>query len=150
MKCKMQLWQSSKIRKTVCFISYAMMMAFILCSCSNREKTTDMDIIRSAAAAKLETEDNHTLYVDSEIDIVKSFADLEIHEAPLEPQDKEDDWIYRITFNPSEKVSGGEEVVVAFHDTYVQINSEYYLGNEGVPYDEILDWAQSKFAYFFE
>lgn len=150
MKCNILLWQDSKIRKTICLISYAMVMAFILCSCSNQDKTTDMDVIRNTAVAKLETDDNNTMYVDSEIDILKSFADLEIHEAPLEPEDNEDDWIYRITFNPSEKVSGGDEVVVAFHNTYVQINSEYYLGNEGVSYDRILDWAQSKFAYFFE
>lgn len=109
-----------------------------------------MDLIRTAPCAKLETADGQIVYVDSKIDKLSSLADMEIHAAPMEPADEPDDWIYRITFNPSEKVSGSEEIVVSFHETYVQINSEYYLANEGVDFSSILDWAESKFAYFLE
>ena len=126
------------------------MILFLLCSCSNKTETNVMDTIRNAPIAKLETSDSNAVYVDSEIAVLKSFADLEIYAAPLEPADNEDDWLYLITFNPSEKVSGSNEVVVAFHDTYVQINSEFYLANEGVEYDSIIDWAKSKFDYFFQ
>lgn len=49
---------------------------------------------------------------------------MEMHVATVEPADEEDDWIYRMTFNPSEKVSGSEEIIVSFYETYVQINSE--------------------------
>lgn len=139
------------MKKRICIIFRVILAAFVLCGCSGKkEDTTVLDAVRNASVVKLETSDSHTMYVDSEIDTLKSFADLEIHEAPLEPADSEDDWIYRMTFDPSEKVSGSEEIVVAFHDTYLQINSEYYLPEEGVAYSSILDWAQSKFDYFFE
>lgn len=125
-------------------------MSLFFVSCSNKIENNVMDTIRDTPIAKLETTANNVVYVDSEIDVLKSFADLEIHTTPLEPADRKDDWLYLITFNPSEKVSEKEEVVVAFHDTYVQINSEFYLANEGVEYDSIIEWAKSKYDYFFD
>lgn len=144
---KYKIASMRKISRSICCI---IILAILLCGCYNKEEPLNFDTIRNAPVAKLETSDNNILYVDSEIDILKSFADLEIHEAPFAPTDNEDDWIYRITFNPPEKVSGSHEVVVAFHDSYVQINTEFYLSNEGVEYGSIMNWARSKFDYFFE
>lgn len=139
------------MRKRICMASWFILAAFVFCGCSDKkEDTTVLDEICSASVVKLETADNHTMYVDSEIDTLKSFADLDIHKAPLEPADSEDDWIYRMTFDPAEKVSGGKEIVVSFHAAYLQIDIEYYLPKEGAAYSSILDWAQSNFDYFFE
>lgn len=66
----------------------------------------------------------------------------------MEPADGEDDWLYRIVYDPSEKTVGGNETVVSFHREYVQIGSEYCLPAEGVSYESILRWAEGKFAYF--
>ena len=105
--------------------------------------------IRESAAAKLELPDGASVFVDSEIALLRGFADLRLREVPLEPGDREEDWRYRITFNPSERVKGAEEIVVSFHDSYVQIGSEYWLPEEGVPYESILEWAALKFDYCF-
>lgn len=80
------------------------MILFLLCSCSDKTETNVMDTIRNAPIAKLETSANSAVYVDSEIAVLKSFADLEIYVAPLKPADNEDDWLYLITFNPSEEI----------------------------------------------
>ena len=109
-----------------------------------------MDQIRVAVAAKLETPDGEVVYVDSEIASLRNFAELDIQASTMEPADGEADWLYRITFDPAEKVPGGVEVVVAFHGTYVQVNGEYYLPGEGVAYETILAWAAAKFRYFYE
>lgn len=138
------------MRKIIYLILGAMMSLLLLCGCSDKTEPNVTDTIRNAPIAKLETPDGRIVYVDSEIAVLKSFADLEIHTAPLEPSDTEDDWLYMITFNPSEKVSESNEIVVAFHDTYVQINNEFYSANEGVQYDSIIDWAKAKFDYFFQ
>lgn len=138
------------MKKVYVLMLSTLIMGLLFGGCSKKAEPTDMDTIRSAPCAKLETADGQTVYVDSEIGTLSSLADMEIHAAPMEAADELDDWIYRITFNPSEKVSGSEEIVVSFHETYVQINSEYYLANEGVEFASILDWAESKFDYFFD
>ena len=106
--------------------------------------------IKESPAARMELPEGSSTYVDSEIVTLRSFADLEIQSSPLEPADSEDDWLYRIVFNPSEKVTGTDEVIVSFHKDYVQINTEYYLPADGVSYDSILEWAEGKFDYFMK
>ena len=98
----------------------------------------------------MELPEESSIYVDSEIASLRSFADLNIQESPLEPADSEDDWLYRIVFNPSEKVTGSDEITVSFHKDYVQIDNEYYLPSDGVSYDSILEWAEGKFGYFLK
>lgn len=131
---------------------FTILIMFILIisitGCSKGNDKTVLDVIRSSPAATMELPDGSSVYVDSEIDSIRSFADLELMMAPLEPADDENDWLYRIVFNPNDKVTNIEEVIVSFHEKYVQINLEYYLTPEGVDYDSILQWAESKFAYF--
>lgn len=109
-----------------------------------------MNAIRNAPIAKSETIDGEIIYVDGDIYALKSLADLEIYAALLQPNDSENDWLCLITFNPSEKISESSEVIVAFHDTCVQINNELNLANEGIEYDSITDRAKSKSDYFFQ
>ncbi len=119
-----------------------------LCGCAGPSEKSTSDLIRESPAAKLLLPDGSETFVDSEIASLRSFADLQIKATPLEPADREEDWLYRIVFNPSEKKIGAEEIVVSFHEDYVQIGQEFYLPEEGVSCESILEWAEGKFAYF--
>ena len=112
------------------------------------EYTADMLRIKEAVAARFETADGKSVMIDSEIALLTSLAELEIQEAPMTPADDPEDWIYRITFNPIEKVPNGEEVIVYVHEKYLHIGTEYYLPIGNVSFDSILDWFDGKAAYF--
>ena len=121
-----------------------------LAACSSGKGKTVIDKIRESLAARMELPDGSSTIVDSEIASLRSFADLNIQASPLEPADSEEDWLYRIVFNPSEKVTGTEGIIVSFHKDYVQIDTEYYLPTNAVSYDSILEWAEGKFRYFMK
>lgn len=123
-------------------------LAFSITGCSESNDKTVLDMIKSSPAAIMELPDGSSVYVDSEIDSIRSFVDLDLMASPLEPADRESDWLYRIIFNPSEKVLDANEIIVSFHEKYVQIDAEYYLTSEGVDFESILQWAESKFDYF--
>lgn len=137
-------------RRVMVAVVAVFVIGIMLCGCSGKSENLIMDEIGNSATARLETANGESMYVDSEIDVLKSFTGLEIQPAPMEPADDESEWIYRIVFNPSEKVSGSTEIIVSFHENYVQIGSEYYLPKNGVEYSSILEWAESKMDYFFE
>ncbi|MBQ3272628.1 MAG: hypothetical protein IJH44_05195 [Solobacterium sp.] len=124
------------------------LMVVSLAACSSGKEKTVFDMIRESPAARMELPDGSSTIIDSEIASLRSFADLDIKASPLEPADSEEDWLYRIVFNPSEKVTGADEIIVSFHSDYVQINTEYFLPADGVSYESILEWAEGKFAYF--
>ena len=128
----------------------AAVIVISLAACSTSKEKTVFDYIRESPTAKMELPNGSSTYVDSEIDSLRSFADLRIQPSPLEPADSEDDWLYRIVFNPTEKVTGTKEVIVSFHKDYVQINTEYYLPADGVSYESILEWVEGKFIYFLK
>ena len=115
-----------------------------------REYTSDMFKISEAVVARFETADGESVVVDSEISLLTSLAELEIQAAPMTPADDPEDWIYRITFNPVDKVPNGEEVIVYVHEKYLHIGSEYYLPTGDVSYDSILEWFDGKAAYFID
>lgn len=85
-----------------------------------------------------------------EIASLRSFADLDLVETPLESADNESDWLYRIVFNPSDKVRNADEINVSFHEEYIQIDSKFYLTAEGVELDSVIEWVESKFDYFLK
>lgn len=134
--------------KRVSALLFTCILAFSIIGCSHIE-TTVFDKIRQSSAARLELPDGSSVIVDSEIASLHTFADLDLHAAPLEPADKESDWLYRMVFNPSEK-SSDDEIEVSFYRQYLQIDVEYYLTSENVEFDSVLEWAGSKFAYFME
>ena len=111
--------------------------------------TGDMIKISEAVAAKFETADGRFVLVDGEIDLLRSMSELDIQQAPMTPADDPEDWIYRITFNPVEKVPNGEEIIVSVHEKYLQIGTEYYLAYGNVDFESILAWFDGKAAYFF-
>ena len=125
-------------------------IVFSLTACSSSKEKTVIDYIKESPSAKMELPDGKSTYVDSEIASLRSFADLRIQSSPLEPADGEEDWIYRIVFNPTEKVTGTNEIIVSFYKDYVQINTEYYLPADGVSYDSIHEWAKGKFDYYLK
>lgn len=114
-----------------------------------KEYTSDMIKISEAVAARFETSEGKSVLIDEEIDLLRSLSELDIQQAPLTPADSPDDWIYRITFNPVEKVPNGEEIVVSVHEKYLQIGIEYYLPYGDVEFDSILEWFDGKAAHFF-
>ena len=115
---------------------------------SNTDVHDYMSKISESVVARFETADGKTAVVDSEIALLTSLADLDIHQAPMTPADNPEDWIYRITYNPADKVLNSEEVIVSVHEKYVQIGSEYYLPMGDVDFDSILEWFEGKAAYF--
>ena len=128
----------------------AAVMVIALSACSSVKEKTVFEKIKESPAARLELPDGSGTIVDSEIQSLRSFADLNIQSSPLEPADSEEDWLYRIVFNPSEKVTGNDEITVSFHEDYLQIDAEYYLPADGVSYESILEWAAGKFDYFLK
>lgn len=122
----------------------AVWLAFALAlgGCSKGGGVTVWEAIRHSPAAKLELPDGSCAYVDSEIDLVRSFADLELVAAQGEPEEG-DGWLYRIVFNPVDRVKDADEIAVEFYEGYVLVGGERYAVTEGV-----LRWAESKFEYF--
>lgn len=135
--------------KKAAALMLASLMIISLAACSGPKGKTVFDLIKESPVAKMELPDGSNTYVDGEIASLRSFADLALMAAPLEPADTEDDWLYRIVFNPSEKVENANEITVSFHQDYVQIGSEFYLPQDGVEFRSVLEWAQSKFDSFF-
>lgn len=136
--------------KRILILLITLTLAVSLIGCSKQSNETVFDTIRNSAAAKLELPNGSSAYVDGEIASFYSFADLGLIETPLESANNESDWIYRIIFNPSEKVKNTDEIIVSFHEEYIQIDSKYYLTAEGVDLDGVLEWVSSKFDYFIK
>ena len=91
----------------------------------------------------MESSDGVKVYVWNMQDLA-SLLSLQMEEASLEPADREKDWLYRITYNPKEKVSNSEAITVSFHRDYVQIGSTFYVAKPGATIDAILEWAETK------
>ena len=135
------------MKKTVSILFTILMIVTLnACSASKENDKSVFDQIKESSVAKMESSEGVKVYVWNMQDIA-SLSSLQIEEAPLEPADKEEDWLYRITYNPKDKVSNGEEIIVSFHSAYIQIDSEFYLAKQGVGFDGILEWAESKLEY---
>lgn len=151
------LWKTktAKVKLIVILIAVAIIIGggfldkYLDHNTGTREYTGDMIKISEAVAAKFETADGQSVLVDGEIDLLRSMSELHIQQAPMTPADDPDDWIYRITFNPVEKVPNGEEIVVSVHEKYLQIENEYYLPYGDADFESILVWFDGKAAYFF-
>ena len=106
------------------------------------------DRIRESPATKLELPDGTAVLVDGEIASLRSFADMRFDEVDLYYE--EDAWLYKIVFNPSEKVQTAQEIPVYFYKTYLKIGNACYHPAKGASYSGVLDWVQGKFEYFFK
>ena len=114
--------------KRILILLITVTLAFSLIGCSKQSSETVFDAIKNCAVAKLELPNGSSTYVDGEIASLRSFTGLDLVEkTTLEPAGNESDWLYRIIFNPSEKVQSADEITVSFYEKYIQINSEYYI-----------------------
>ena len=151
------LWKAktAKVKLIVILIAVAIIIGggfldkYLDHNTGTREYTGDMIKISEAVAAKFETADGRSVLVDGEIDLLRSMSELDIRQASMTPADDPDDWIYRITFNPVEKVPNGEEIVVLVHEKYLHIDNEYYMPYGNVDFESILSWFDGKVAYLF-
>lgn len=135
------------MKKTIgLLLAVIMVITVSACSVSKEKEPSAFKKIQESSIALMESSDGVKVYVWNMQDLA-SLTSLQIEEAPFEPADKEEDWLYRITYNPKDKVSSGEEIIVSFHSEYIQIGSEFYLANQGVSFENILEWAESKLEY---
>ncbi|MCR4722461.1 MAG: hypothetical protein K5629_01630 [Eubacteriales bacterium] len=137
------------MKKTISVLfAIIMLVGLTACLTSKTEEKSVFEIIEESKVALMESSDGTRAYVknrDLQLDLL-SYTELE--KSPTKPSDKEEDWLYRITYNPKHKVIKGEEVVVSFYSDYLQINSDYYLPKQGSEYYAgILLWAESRFDY---
>ena len=133
-----------KIWMILCLIFIA---SFTLSSCNQKVKTDDIwEQVRSAPVVKLEwaQQDEEPIFVDN-TGSVTAIADMRI-----QPSDQtfDEEWIYRFTYNPHEKVLDSQEIVILFGSSSLSADGTTYLPEEGVPYDSILEWAESLYQSY--
>ncbi len=135
------------MKKTISILLVIILIMLLnACSVSKEKEQSVFEKTQESSVALMESSDGVKVYVWNMQDLA-SLSSLQIEEAPLEPADTEEDWLYRITYNPKGKVSNSEEIIVSFHSEYIQIGSEFYMAKQGVDFDEVLEWAESKLEY---
>ena len=133
-----------KIWMILCLIFIA---SFTLSSCNQAVQTDDIwEQVRSAPVVKLEwaQQDEEPIFVDN-TGSVTAIADMRI-----QPSDQtfDEEWIYRFTYNPNEKVLDSQEIVILLGSSSLSADGTTYLPEEGVPYDSILEWAESLYQSY--
>ena len=133
-----------KIWMILCLIFIA---SFTLSSCNQAVQTDDIwEQVRSAPVVKLESaqQNEEPIFVDN-TGSVTAIADMRI-----QPSDQtfDEEWIYRFSYNPHEKVLDSQEIVILFGSSSQSADGTTYLPEEGVPYDSILEWAESLYQSY--
>lgn len=128
-----------------------MVLISMLCACK-KEKTSDRLSIREAmpSFAKFEfAEEKEKGYklITSEIESLYTFDSIILMLIPSDEEFQED-WIYKITFEPKEIAPNGNEIMILFGEHSVSINGKNYVAKDGVNYSDILNWAKWKYEYF--
>ena len=102
--------------------------------------------ILDSNSAKLEYfRSDKPIFITSEIrSISQTFGSLDLVQSEVAVGT----WIYKITFNPSEIVIGGNEIVVLVGSKSMSINDMIYSTPPEVPFDKVVDIFQSKYEYF--
>lgn len=121
----------------------------LLLSACNRTETEQsvLEGVRTAPVVKLEFAehaDNTPIFVDN-VGTTISIADMRI-QASDHAFDEE--WLYRFTYNPQEKVIDGQEIVLLFGQSSMGIDGVTYLPEEGAEYASILEWAEGVYNYY--
>ena len=124
-------------------------LLFCLCllpaGCNTGGSGSDvMDEIRNSPVVKLEfagRQDAEPVFSDN-AGTTASIADMRV-QAPDGEFDEE--WIYRFTYNPQEKVIDGNEIVVLFGESSMSVDGVKYLPEDGVDYGDILQWAEGAY-----
>ena len=119
----------------------------MLSGCNSDETESSIfEEIRTAPVVELEfakQQENEPLFVDN-AGTTTSIADMNII-----PSDEEfsQEWLYRFTYNPQEKVIDGQEIVVLFVSSAIEIDGVTYVPEDGVSYEAILEWAEGVYNY---
>lgn len=129
-------------------IPILLIMTLSVCTPRKPEKTV-FEKMSESPIAKVERSDGEYrfIYTSSEMD---SFISLCIEPAKEKPTSVDEDWLYRITFNPPEKVINAEVIEYYVYPNYLQIGSEYYLPEKDVSYESILECINARVDYFFD
>ena len=114
---------------------------------SGESESGILEEIRTAPVVKLEfaeQPDNEPIFADN-AGTTTSLADMRII-----PADEAftQEWIYRFTYNPQEKVINGHEIIVLFGASSLEIDGVTYMPEEGVSYDSILEWAEGVYKHY--
>ncbi len=125
-----------------------LLLTLAACAREKEKENTVFDLIRESPAARLELPDGRTVLVDGEIATLRDLADMRFDIVDLYYE--EDAWLYKIVFNPSEKVQNAQEIPVFFYKTYLKIGNACYHPSDGAPYSAVLEWVQGKFDYFMK
>ena len=106
-----------------------------------------METIRSAPVVKLEyadQSDHQQVFVDN-AGSTASIADMDIQSSQ---NGFSEEWLYRFTYNPREKVRSGQEIVVLLGSTSMEIEGTTFTPGDSVAYDAILDWAEGVYNFY--
>lgn len=134
--------------KKIIILMTAFILVFGIAGCSGNSSEEDRPLVTNAPAATfayIEDIDQGYKVITSEVSSLYTFDDL-----VLIPSDDTStfDWIYRVVFNPSEIVKGGEEITVLFGEEAISINGINYVAANDTDYSDILEWAESKYDFF--
>lgn len=137
-------------KKLFVLVLIALSSACLVLASHNRQSVSVenslMETIRSAPVVKLEyadQSDHQQVFVDN-TGSTASIADMDIQSSQ---NGFSEEWVYRFTYNPREKVRGGQEIVVLFGSTSMEIDGTIYTPRDGVTYDAILDWAEGVYNF---
>ena len=137
------------MKKAVLILLAALLLLTLAaCAPEKTETNTVFDLIRESPAARLELPDGRSVLVDGEIASLRGLSDMRFDEVNLYYE--EDAWLYKIVFNPSEKVQNAPEIPVYFYKTYLKIENSCYYPSGKASYSGVLDWVEGKFAYFMK
>lgn len=123
------------------------LLCIFLLGCK-QEETKVPDVSNSTWAYFEYAEEDPPCYkeISSEILVIsKMFDTLQLEESSETFSDEE--WIYRITFNPSEIGYRDQTVVLVFSD-HMDVNDVHYVGKDGIEFSNILEYIKAKYDYF--
>ncbi len=125
-----------------------LMIGASLCACSNNQEIIERLTVSHTTAARIEKNgDEKGIDITSEIASLHTFDNLSL-DAPDKEVPLLGEWVYRITFNPPDLVKNSSAIIVQFGENCLSINDRIYIAGEGVSYEDILEWVESKYALF--
>lgn len=116
------------------------------CAADQAEDNNIMEEIQSAPVVKLEysgQEGGEPVFSWDPL----TMSSLSVMRIQTAEGEFTEEWVYRFTYNPREKVINGHEIVVLFGKTSMSIDGMLYQPEAGVAYDDILEWAEMRYDY---
>ena len=131
--------------KKIISLILALVCVLTLSSCET-DKQLERETVSDFAVATFEFKDDKGYkLITSEIDSLDTFDGLMLKTSDMK---FDNEWIYRITFNPKKYSKNTDEFVVLFGEKCVSINETIYVADDNVSYSDILNWAKYKYEFF--